>query len=85
MACTMTDMAIHIYRRMTRPRKCQRETKVTMLITTQVNATPSMKEVQADLFGGPQSANDSMKFTHRGRWLQAAMALQKISIHLPMS
>jgi len=41
-----------------------------------------MKEVQADLFGGPQSAIDLDKFTHRGRGLQAAMAMHEIPVHL---
>jgi len=55
-----------------------------MLERDESDHTPPMKEVQADLFGGPQSAIDLEKFTHRGRGLQAAMAIHEIPVHLPM-
>jgi len=42
------------------------------------------KQSWADQFGGPQSAIDLEKFTHRGRGLQAAMAMHEIPVHLPM-
>jgi len=55
-----------------------------MLERDESDHTPHMKEVLADLLGGPQSAIDLEKFTHRGRGLQAAMEMHKVSVHLPM-
>jgi len=61
---------------MSKPRK--------MLERDESDHTPHMKEIQADLFGGPQSAIDLEKFTQRDRGLQAAMAMHEIPVYLPM-